>query len=74
MGPFAWIVLVAAPVLLAGAGYFWLRARQAPAVEKEYYFNCPNCRQRLRYRAKQAGHAGQCPRCRKQLTFPKKPA
>jgi hypothetical protein len=74
MGPFVWVILVAAPLLLAGGGYVWLRARQAPPAEGGYHFNCPNCRQRLRYNARQAGHAGQCPRCRKHLTFPGRPA
>jgi DNA-directed RNA polymerase subunit RPC12/RpoP len=73
MGPFVWVVLVAAAVLLAAGGYVWLRARRAP-TEAVYHFNCPNCGQRFRYQAKQAGRPGQCPRCRKQLNFPDRPS
>jgi DNA-directed RNA polymerase subunit RPC12/RpoP len=73
MDPFVWVVLAATALLLAGGGYLWLRARRAPKDEV-YHFNCPNCGQRFRYQAKQAGRAGQCPRCRKQLTFPRRPS
>jgi hypothetical protein len=73
MGPVVWVVLVAAVLLLAAGGYLWLRARPAPEDQGAYHFNCPNCRQRLRYHARQAGRPGQCPRCRKQLNFPRSP-
>jgi uncharacterized paraquat-inducible protein A len=74
MGPVVWVVLVAAVLLLVAGGYFWLRARPAAKDQRAYYFNCPGCRQRLRYHARQAGHAGQCPRCRQPLTFPRDPS
>ena len=55
MDPLVWVVLVATMLLLAAGGYFWLRARRAPEGEAVYHFNCPNCRQRLRYYPRQAG-------------------
>jgi hypothetical protein len=70
MRPFFWVVLAAAAALLAGSGYFWLRARRPPKGESAYHFKCPTCGQRFRYQAKQAGHKGQCPRCLKHLNFP----
>jgi DNA-directed RNA polymerase subunit RPC12/RpoP len=57
--------------LLAGVGYFILRARSRPKEIVYEHFNCPHCKRRLRYQSKQAGHSGQCPRCRGTLTFPR---
>lgn len=64
-----WIILgVAAAVLLLGA--FLLLRRRGPAEEEVYHFNCPKCKRRFRFRARQAGHKGECPRCREQFVFP----
>jgi DNA-directed RNA polymerase subunit RPC12/RpoP len=65
------------PVLLALGGvavvvavaWAYLRFRP-PKEEPVYHFRCPGCQRRLRYRARQVGHAGQCPKCGRRLTFP----
>jgi hypothetical protein len=61
--------LVGAAAVLALGGYLLLRWRR-PKEETLYYFQCPGCRRKFRYRARQAGHAATCPRCKQHLTFP----
>ena len=64
------IVLGTALAVGLAAGVFvfvrWRRAGEEPY----YHFRCTGCRRRLRYRARQAGHAGQCNNCGSQVTFP----
>jgi hypothetical protein len=36
-----------------------------------YYFWCPKCRRKLRYREAQIGKASQCPICKRPFLFPK---
>ena len=56
-------------VALAVAVWAYLRFR-IPREEPFHHFRCPKCRRRLRYRARQVGHAGQCSHCGSKLTFP----
>ena len=71
MDPVLIVVLIVVAILLGGAGYVFLRGRSKSAKGEDYYhFNCPGCRRKLRYRSRQAGHAGACPRCNKSFTFP----
>jgi hypothetical protein len=72
MSTFAWIVLAAVVLLLAVVGYAFLVRNRRVKEEPVQHFYCPNCRQRLSYRERQAGHQGACPRCRSTLTFPAK--
>lgn len=67
-------VLVLAVLLVLGAAvaaYLLARSGSGKAREEAYcHFRCPNCRRRLRYHARQAGHAGSCSHCGHALTFP----
>ncbi len=64
------VVLVTALAAgLAVAGVVLVRWRRG-GEEPYYHFRCAGCRRRLRYRARQAGHAGQCNHCGYQITFP----
>jgi hypothetical protein len=56
-------------IVLGGGGYLFVRLR-GPKEEPDYHFQCPKCRRRLRYKAKQVGRKGQCPQCGETLTFP----
>jgi hypothetical protein len=58
--------------VLAVGGYLFVRSRSPRAEEPRYHFRCPACGQRLGYRKRQLGHAGQCPRCKNAITFPMK--
>jgi hypothetical protein len=73
MEPIVVILLIA----LAGAAgigvYVYVRSRPTPE-EPVYYYQCLNCKRRLRYRRRQAGHRGACPRCRSSFSFPEIPA
>jgi hypothetical protein len=63
------VLIVASAIALAVGGFAFLRLRR-PKEQPYYHFHCPGCRRRLRYRARQAGHAGACNRCGQRLTFP----
>jgi hypothetical protein len=69
--PVVWILVIVVLAAAAG-GYLYLRNR-APKVEEVFHFNCPQCRRRFGYRAKQAGNAGQCPHCGRRFNFPHVP-
>jgi hypothetical protein len=62
------VLLLLAGILVLG-GYLFVRLRQ-PREEPYYYFHCPGCGRKLRYRARQVGHHGMCPRCNQHWTFP----
>ena len=71
MDPIIIIIVAVAVVLAAAAGFFYLRSRSGKKTEEDYLnFNCPGCRRKLRYRSRQAGHAGACPRCNQSFKFP----
>lgn len=67
------ILVVFIAVLAAANVYAYWRSRPGPP-ETLYYFKCPKCRQRLRYRARQAGNPGMCRRCKEKWTFPPVPS
>jgi hypothetical protein len=70
------LTVVIVLVVFAGAGVFLFlktRKKAAKADDNYYSFNCPNCRRKLRYRTRQAGHSGMCPRCNTPCTFPAAP-
>jgi hypothetical protein len=71
--PLLIIALVAVVGFAALGVYFYVRSRP---VEEEpvYYYKCVQCKRRLRYRRRQAGHRGACPRCRASFSFPEVPA
>ena len=72
MSGLAVVSILLVGVLLAANGYVYWRSRPGPK-EEVYRFACPECNQRLRYRARQVGHAGMCPRCKTHFTFPAVP-
>ena len=51
-------------------GVYFLSGQGEKKAEDFYYFGCPKCGQRLRYRHEKMGETGQCPRCKKTLIFP----
>jgi len=63
------LVVLGAALALAAAAWASRRLR-APRAELFRHFRCPGCRRRLRYRARQVGHAGQCSRCGGRIVFP----
>jgi hypothetical protein len=66
------IVVVSSALALAG-GYYYLRTR-TPREEKQLFFRCPKCRQKLRYSAQRAGKLAACPRCHEYSLLPKSPS
>jgi hypothetical protein len=73
MSPIVIILLVALAAGGAAGIYFYARPRRAKE-EPVYYFQCPQCGRKLRYRLRQAGHKGACPRCKSGISFPEAPA
>jgi hypothetical protein len=63
------LLTAGAILLLAAAAFAFLRLR-GDREEPYYHFRCPGCGRRLRYRARQTGHAGQCNHCGHGVTFP----
>jgi hypothetical protein len=70
MSPTIWIAVAVGVLVLAVGGFLLLRGKRRPVEEPVLHFNCPGCRRRLGYRARQAGHKGQCPKCKRPITFP----
>jgi hypothetical protein len=70
MSPTIWIALGVVVLVVAIGGFLLLRGKGRPKEEPVLHFNCPGCRRRLGYKARQAGHKGQCPKCRRPITFP----
>ena len=69
----AWI-LIGIVILLAGANsYILWRRRPSKIIEPIYHFQCPGCRRKLKYRARQVGNQGMCPQCRQRWVFPPVP-
>jgi hypothetical protein len=73
MDPIFVIALVVVAVGACFGIFLWMRNRP-PKEEPVYYHQCANCKRRLRYRGRQAGHRGACPRCRNEFLFPPIPA
>ena len=66
-----WVLVGGVIIALAvGAYLFVLRSRGGSTEEAYLHFRCTGCKRRLRFRASQAGHAGQCSHCGSKLTFP----
>jgi hypothetical protein len=64
-----WIVVGGIAIAAVVVVVLVLRARQ-PKEEEFFHFRCPNCKRKLRYSARQAGHKGMCNSCKGTLTFP----
>src|SRR5262249_8478112 len=59
-------------VLLSIHLSLFVRARAGRTGEEVlYYYNCPKCNRKLRYRNHQIGRVSQCPICRRPLAFPR---
>jgi hypothetical protein len=56
-----------------GLGVFLFRRMRRPQEDEFYYFFCPGCKRKLRYRPAQVGHPGMCPRCNMRWHFPAVP-
>jgi hypothetical protein len=63
------ILLVVGVAAVIGVVVLIVRSRP-PKEEPVFYFNCPNCRRKLRYRSKQIGRHGACPQCKTTFQFP----
>jgi hypothetical protein len=55
---------------LAVAVSLYVPRRRRLADEPTGHCRCPHCRQKLRYRAGQAGHKTLCPRCVRTFNVP----
>jgi len=64
-----WVLVGAGVVVLGVVGYRFLRSREK-GEEPYLHFRCQGCRRRLRFHARQAGHAGECSHCGRKMTFP----
>jgi len=60
------VVLLVANIVIAVRG----RVKQE-RDETLYYYNCPKCNRRLRYRESQMGQLARCPLCHRPIVFPK---
>ena len=67
------ITLVSVLALLLVANIiFALRGRQKQVKEETYfYYWCPKCSRKLRYRERQIGSLARCPLCERPIVFPK---
>jgi hypothetical protein len=64
-----WIVVILGVVGTSGIFLYRIR-RNSKREEPVYHFNCPGCRRRLKFFARQAGHRGMCANCKTNLEFP----
>jgi ribosomal protein S27E len=64
------MLLLVEVVLLMGAIWYVTRKKTADVEEEYFYFNCPKCKQKIRYRQHQIGVTAQCRRCRKAFVYP----
>jgi hypothetical protein len=69
MDPTLIVVAVGGALAVAAVAFLMLR-RKGPKEDKQFHYNCPHCKRRLRYRASQVGRRATCPLCRKEITFP----
>ena len=65
---FLWVM--AELIAVMGAILLLTRRRHSDGEEEFFYFNCPKCKQKIRYREHQVGVQAQCRRCRKAFVYP----
>lgn len=58
-------------LLLAAHAVVRLRRSGQQSDEPEYFYGCPKCGRKLRYRQRQIGRTGKCPLCRRVFLFPR---
>jgi predicted amidophosphoribosyltransferase len=73
MDPTTITLLVVLGLALAVGGILIYRKTRPKFQEPVFHMNCPGCKRRFRYYARQAGRSATCPQCRRQITFPKYP-
>lgn len=64
------LLLLVEVVILLAAIWFVTRPKALQGDEEYFYFNCPKCTQKIRYREHQVGSQAQCRRCRKAFVYP----
>jgi DNA-directed RNA polymerase subunit RPC12/RpoP len=58
--------------LLMANVFFAVRGRLKEVKDETYfYYNCPKCSRKLRYRERQIGKLAQCPLCERPIVFPR---
>jgi len=65
-----YMLLLVEVVLLLAAIWYITRKKSEDGDEEFFYFNCPKCKQKIRYREHQVGVQAQCRRCRKAFVYP----
>jgi DNA-directed RNA polymerase subunit RPC12/RpoP len=67
------ITLITVEVLLVATHLFVILRRRVGKGREEptYFYICPKCGRKLRYRQRQIGHGGKCPLCRRVFLFPR---
>lgn len=65
-----YMLLLVEVVLLLAAIWYVTRPKAIHGDEEYFYFNCPKCSQKLRYREYQIGLQAQCRRCKKAFLYP----
>jgi DNA-directed RNA polymerase subunit RPC12/RpoP len=63
------LIMVGVFVVLSGV-FAFLRLRPKAKPVETYYFFCPGCKRKFRYRADQVGHRAKCPQCDREWVFP----
>ncbi len=63
------LIIVGVFVLLGGV-FAFLRLRPKEKPVEFYYFFCPGCKRKFRYRPDQVGHRAKCPQCSREWVFP----
>jgi DNA-directed RNA polymerase subunit RPC12/RpoP len=59
-------------LLLIANVFFAVRGRLKEVKDETYfYYNCPKCSRKLRYRERQIGKLAQCPLCERPIVFPR---
>lgn len=65
-----YLFLLVEAVLLLAVVWYVTRPKAIQGDEEYFYFNCPKCRQKIRYRQHQVGVQALCRRCRKAFVYP----
>lgn len=56
--------------VLLGGVFAFIRLRPKRKAVETYYFFCPGCKRKFRYRADQVGNRAKCPQCHREWVFP----